>query len=29
MQTKLILDFLRQVARNNDREWFHAHKGRL
>ena len=26
MQTKLILDFLRQVARNNDREWFHAHK---
>ena len=26
MQTQLILDFLRQVARNNDREWFHAHK---
>lgn len=26
MKTKLILKFLRDIAANNDREWFHAHK---
>ena len=26
MDTKKILTFLRQVAANNNREWFHAHK---
>ncbi len=26
MNTKKILTFLRQVAANNNREWFHAHK---
>ena len=26
MDTKLILDFLRQITVNNNREWFHAHK---
>lgn len=26
MNTKLILAFLRDVAANNNREWFHAHK---
>ena len=26
MQTKLILSFLRNIAINNNREWFHSHK---
>ncbi len=26
MDTRLIFDFLRQIAQNNSREWFHQHK---
>ncbi|MCX4363527.1 MAG: DUF2461 family protein, partial [Clostridia bacterium] len=26
MDTKKILDYLTELAANNDREWYHAHK---